>query len=40
MTAAGQTEVARRAAVSDDEHQGEDQNRSNQHASHAVNIGI
>src|SRR5439155_8116049 len=35
LTAAGQTEVARCAAVLDDEHQGEDQNRSYQHASHA-----
>jgi hypothetical protein len=40
MTGAGQTKVARRAAVLDDEHQGEDENRSYEHATHAVNIGI
>jgi hypothetical protein len=40
MTAAGQTEVARGATVLDDEHQGEDQNRSYEHASHAVDIGF
>ena len=40
VTAAGQTEVARCAAVLDDEHQGEDQNRSYKHAAHAVDIGI
>ena len=40
MATAGQTKVARRAAVLDDEHQGKDQNRSYKHASHAVNIGI
>jgi hypothetical protein len=40
MTSAGQTKVARRAAILDDEHQGKDQDRSYEHATHAVNIGI
>lgn len=40
MATAGQTEVARGAAVLDDQHQGEDQNRSYEDASYAVNIGI
>jgi hypothetical protein len=40
MTTAGQTKVARCAAVLDDEHQGKDQNRSYQHALHALKIGI
>ncbi len=40
MTAAGETEVPRRPAVLDHEHQGEDQSRSYQYASHGGNIGI
>ena len=40
MARAGQTKVARRTAILDDEHQGKDQNRSYEHAAHAVNIGI
>jgi len=40
MTAAGEAEVARRAPVLDHEHQGEDQNRSYEYASHGANIGI
>ena len=35
-----QPEVPECAAVLDDEHQGEDQNRSYEYASHGANIGI
>jgi hypothetical protein len=40
MTDAGQTYMAQGAAVLDDQHQGEDQHRSHEYASHVVNIGI